>query len=131
MLGSTWIGGVGTEMVAGDNTAVEVVSEGMVVVVGGTVVAIVGGDIDVVGAAELNVVVVAVFLTVVFEPHAVSPRATRATPANAIFVIALPFMPKRLPTTAPCSSPGGSETLAPVPWQLRLAAAFHAQSTLP
>ena len=112
LLGSTWIGGVGAEMVVGGDTAVEVVCEGMVVVDGGTVVAIVGGDVDVVGSATLEVVVVTVSLTVVFEPHAVSPSATRTTPTTAIFVIAWPFMPKRLPTTAACSSQEGSASLS-------------------
>ena len=87
MLGSTCIGGVGTEVVVGGDTAVEVVCQGMVVVVG-IVVSVVGGDIDVVGADNLEVVVVTVSLTVVFAPHAVRTRATRATPATATFVIA-------------------------------------------
>jgi hypothetical protein len=121
---------VGTEMVVGGDTAVEVIWEGKVVVVGGTGVAIVGGDVDVVDVADLEVVVVTVPLTIVFEPHAVSPIATRATPATVVFAIAWPFMPKcyRSPRHVLAQ---GSETLAPVPWQNRLTAAVHAQTTLP
>lgn len=113
LLGCTWIGGVGTEIVVGGDASVEVICEGMVVVVGGSEVAIVGDVVDVVDAAGWGVVVVTESLTVVFEPHAVSPRATRATPATANFLIAWPFMPHRLPPTAPCSSPGGRKRWLP------------------
>jgi len=89
MFGSTWIDGDGAKVVVGGNTAVEAGSEGKVVV-GGTVVAIGGGDVDVVGSdvdvvgtADLEVVVVTGPFTVVFEPHAVSPRTTSATPRAA------------------------------------------------